>query len=515
MTKVDEGHESSSSDSTGALTVDPETTESQPAPTEHSKQGSEVGEVLADRYRLEEHINDDPAGRQVWRGTDVILRRPVAMVLRHPGGDAALEMLQAAVTASRVVHPNLAGVYDAVDEGDRAYVVREWVEGQSLRQILLESPLEPRRAALVTHAIADACAAVHETGVAHGNVHPGTVLIGDEGRVVLADARVTDATSQEADVRAIGAVLYSALTGHWPHEIEGSKALPNALRVDGGKIASPRQIRAGVPADLDELCMLLLDPEGTAPTAAEVAADLSRFGPAPLDSLLGPDTPVRLPRATPAAAHSRRMRIRWALAIAGFLIVALTGVLVAVTLPASDSKGTDKATPGTSPGHPGPSAAPSPLALTAGQVRIVAPSGDRDDELTGAEKVLDGSLTTGWQTQQYWDHPEFGKIKPGMGLLINLGSSSNVVNVEVQFDRPGATVELKSGTEDPGNTSQGDTKILSSYTTVEGPVDNVGTRKVFNVGAKVQYLLIWITKLPAVSEGRYQVGIQEVTVRVQ
>ncbi|MEV6526155.1 protein kinase [Longispora sp. NPDC051575] len=510
MTKVDEGHESSSSDSTGALTVDPETTESQPVPKEHS----EVGEVLADRYRLEEHINDDPAGRQVWRGTDVILRRPVAMVLRHPGGDAALEMLQAAVTASRVVHPNLAGVYDAVDEGDRAYVVREWVEGQSLRQILLESPLEPRRAALVTHAIADACAAVHETGVAHGNVHPGTVLIGDEGRVVLADARVTDATSQEADVRAIGAVLYSALTGHWPHEIEGSKALPNALRVDGGKIASPRQIRAGVPADLDELCMLLLHPEGESPTAAEVAADLSRFGPAPLDSLLGPDTPVRLPRATPAAMHTRRMRIRWALAVAGFVIVALTASLVAVTWPSGD-KATDQTAPGTSSPRPGPSTAPSPLVLTAGQVRIVAPAGDRDDELTGADRALDGKLDTGWQTQQYWDHPEFGRIKPGMGLLINLGKSYNVSSVEVQFDRPGATVELKAGTEDPGNNSQGDGKILSSYTTVEGPVDNISNRKLFTGKDGVQYLLVWITKLPPVSEGRYQVGIQEVTVRVQ
>ena len=88
-----------------------------------------VGEILAERYELEEHINDDSAGRQVWRGVDVILRRPVAVVLRHPGGDSATEMLQAAVAASRVIHPNLVGVYDAIDEGERAYVVREWVDG--------------------------------------------------------------------------------------------------------------------------------------------------------------------------------------------------------------------------------------------------------------------------------------------------------------------------------------------------------------------------------------------------
>src|SRR3982751_383933 len=60
-----------------------------------------VGEILAERYQLEEHVNNDSAGRQVWRGIDVILRRPVAVVLRYPGGDSATEMLQAAVDASR------------------------------------------------------------------------------------------------------------------------------------------------------------------------------------------------------------------------------------------------------------------------------------------------------------------------------------------------------------------------------------------------------------------------------
>src|SRR4051794_17852832 len=70
-----------------------------------------VGDTLAERYRLEQHINNDSAGRQVWRGVDVVLRRPVALVLRRPGGETAQEMLAAAVTASRVVHPNLIGVY--------------------------------------------------------------------------------------------------------------------------------------------------------------------------------------------------------------------------------------------------------------------------------------------------------------------------------------------------------------------------------------------------------------------
>ena len=111
-----------------------------------------VGEILAERYQLEQHIDNDSAGRQIWRGIDVILRRPVAVVLRHPGGTASGEMFSAAVAASRIVHPHLVGVYDAIDEGARAYVVREWVDGAALRDHVLAGPLDAARATTVAHA---------------------------------------------------------------------------------------------------------------------------------------------------------------------------------------------------------------------------------------------------------------------------------------------------------------------------------------------------------------------------
>src|SRR3954464_4317486 len=113
-----------------------------------------VGEVLAERYRLEQHINDDQGGRQVWRGVDTMLLRPVAVVLRTPGGDSAQEMLAAAVTASRVVQANLIGVYDAIDETNRAYVVREWIEGLSLRELVeTEGALDAERAITTAHCV--------------------------------------------------------------------------------------------------------------------------------------------------------------------------------------------------------------------------------------------------------------------------------------------------------------------------------------------------------------------------
>ena len=170
------------------------------------------------------------------------------MVLRYPGGDSATEMLQAAVAASRVIHPNLVGVYDAIDEGDRAYVVREWVDGRvAARAGRRDGPLDPGRATAIAHAVADALAAVHATGMVHGNVHPGTVLIGDDGRVVLADARADGADSQETDIRAVGGILYFALTGHWPHAEAGARHAaarpPSARRQPAAP--SPRRGRSG------------------------------------------------------------------------------------------------------------------------------------------------------------------------------------------------------------------------------------------------------------------------------
>src|SRR5262245_61809572 len=95
-----------------------------------------LGELFAERYRLEEHVDTDAAGRQIWRGIDVVLRRPVALVVRLPGGEAAAEMITTAVASSRLVHPHIVSVYDAIDDRYRAYVVREWVPGVALRDVV-------------------------------------------------------------------------------------------------------------------------------------------------------------------------------------------------------------------------------------------------------------------------------------------------------------------------------------------------------------------------------------------
>ncbi|WP_373314338.1 protein kinase family protein [Catellatospora coxensis] len=485
-----------------------------------------VGDVLAERYRLEEHINDDSAGRQVWRGVDIVLRRPVALVLRTPGGASAEEMLSAAVTASRVVHGNLIGVYDAIDEGERAYVIREWIDGTALRDLVAEEgPFDAERTTSVLHAVADAVSALHASGMAHGNVHPGTVLVAADGRVVLADARVDSTTSNEADVRSLGALAYFMLTGHWPRAEAGrATALPDARRDSTGSLVAPRNVRAGVPTYLDDLVMDLLDPKLALPTAQVLTGELAR-----LDTgerlLFGGNGTLRFadetaaPEPAPRAATPRLM-------VAGGVALALvvSGLVLAVR-----ALNADATEPSTAPSpnvavevSATPAPQPQAIKLRNDQVRIVAPVKDRDNEKQ-ASNMVDGNPKTLWQTTGYTKSNFGNTAKKGIGILITLDKPQVVSSVTLELSAPGASATLLGGSAAAPDSRAGDKTIVDTYQQVAGSQafgKDSGTTMVFSTDASTQYqyLLVWITDLPRdpnESDYPYRVGVQEIAVEVQ
>ncbi|GIF11509.1 protein kinase family protein [Actinoplanes teichomyceticus] len=511
MTQVGEGHETAADEAGPVLTFG--------APA--------VGEILAERYQLEQHVNNDSAGRQVWRGIDVVLRRPVAVVLRHPGGDSATEMLQAAVAASRVIHPNLVGVYDAIDEQQRAYVVREWVDGESLRDLLgAEGPLDPARAIAIAHSVADALTAVHATGMVHGNVHPGTTLIGDDGRVVLADARADAADSVEADVRAVGGILYFALTGHWPHAEVGRSALPDATRDSSGNPAAPRQVRAGIPAYLDDLTMDLLDRRVAAPAAEALTAELGRLDAAAEDEEFEDVGPLRFVQGGGGSTEPARSTRKILLGVGALVVIAAIGLIFGIRAINSSGKPDPSASTvagaGTAaePDAGGDSTAapqsdPVKIPLTADMVRIVdPPRGERKD--TGEAKyTVDDDSDTAWEMSRY-DSPDFGNLKDGMGVLIHLPEPRTLAEVRIEVSTPGAAIDIRTGKTDPGDTSNGDKQIVKQYTKLsdtdtEAIPGNKLTLSGFDPDQKYQYVLVFLTKLPKNEDGPgYKVNVNEI-----
>jgi len=293
--------------------------------------------VLDRRYRLLS-ILTTRGPVTLWRGDDNVLTRPVAVRIvehdqlagtdpadPHSGGSdheqAARRLLAAAINSGRLVHPGAASTYDATTTttGSRriSYVVSEWVDGRTLRQLTAQGALRPEQAGAVVLAAARVIAAAHERGIHHGDLNPGDVIVSSHGTVkvidleiggVLAELERAGASSAEldqadggdadpeatrvtgaadpgagdpaaADLRALGGLLYAGLTGHWP--LGSDRGLPTAPR-SGGRLRTPRQVDSSVPRDLDAITMATLgDERAGAPitSAAELVEELESINP--------------------------------------------------------------------------------------------------------------------------------------------------------------------------------------------------------------------------------------------
>src|SRR6516162_3440709 len=124
---------------------------------------SEPGTRLAGRYRLVDQVSSC-TGWTYWKATDETLARSVTVLTFAAGFPRVTETVTAARAASRLGDPHFSQVFDVEDADDVAYVVLEWVVGESLLDMLTEGPLDPARAAALITEAARAIAAAHEVG---------------------------------------------------------------------------------------------------------------------------------------------------------------------------------------------------------------------------------------------------------------------------------------------------------------------------------------------------------------
>ena len=250
------------------------------------------GTVLADRYRLDDLLTES-AGARFWRATDTILARSVAIHAVPSDDPRAPHLLEAARVSATVTDPHLLRVLDCDDRDGITWVVHEWGDGISLDLMLQRGTLPAARAAWLTREVAEAIAAGHAQGVAHGRLNPEAVLVTHAGAVKLIgyvvdaalevsqpqDPLYGELDDREADVINLAGILYAALTGRWPGVARS--AVPKAPR-ESRRPLRPRQVRAGVPRTLDAICERVLHKEAsqhTMPieTAHEIAAALADY----------------------------------------------------------------------------------------------------------------------------------------------------------------------------------------------------------------------------------------------
>src|SRR5690348_1848028 len=146
---------------------------------------SEPGTRLAGRYRLVDQVAAG-TGWTMWKAMDETLARPVSVLTFAPGYPLISQVVTAARAASRLTDPRLAQVFDVEDGGDYAaeggqaevppaYVVLEWVGGETLTDLVADGPLDPARACLLVADAARAVAGAHASGQAHLRLTPETL----------------------------------------------------------------------------------------------------------------------------------------------------------------------------------------------------------------------------------------------------------------------------------------------------------------------------------------------------
>ena len=514
---------------------------------------------------------------------DETLARPVSVLTFAPGDPRISQVVTAARAASRLTDPRLAQVFDVEDGGDyaaaegqgevppganAAYVVLEWVGGETLTDLVADGPLDPARACLLVADAARAVAGAHAAGQAHLRLTPETLrwtrssgvkITGLGIDAALADPGLTETAESDpavTDTRDLAALLYAALTGYWPGKSQ--TGLPPAP-VSDGVVCTPRQVTADVPQAIDGVvCRALLHRAGrqgppilapgefadaltsVAPPVPlpEPAPPLPRgnFEPPPpydyaehdgyaaYQAGYTPDPDDPASWALPARGRGTGYQQRYQAPRRGGASRALLGVVMvlviaavvatAVVIGTSLHKSSSHKAGGTPSAKPSTAQTGSAVLAPAGADTFNIFGSDNEDAAQ-VQKAIDtgpGSLKTSWATDYYYGQPKFGGLKSGTGLLLDMGRTVRLSQVDVLFgSNCCTTAEIYLG-----NSSAKSRSALNSFKLV-APSAAASDNHAFSTSGNAtgRYVLIWITSLPPKegSANQFQALIYNVIVR--
>jgi serine/threonine protein kinase len=338
--------------------------------------------LLDDRYRIIEPVGEGGMAT-VFRAVDTKLGREVAVKVLYPEMGRDKPFLQrfqqeAEFAASLGKHPNIVDIYDIGQDSDLHYIVMEYVEGSTLKDLINQKGrFTVPEAFSVGRQVASALAFAHSRGLVHRDVKPQNILVTPDGQAKVTDFGIARSmtTSQltrtgmvigtvhyfspeqaqgkplgpESDIYSLGIILYEMLTGHLPFDAEN--AIGIAMQHIHSSPPSPWDYNPDLPARAVAVVMRALekDPEQRYRDAAELAGALSaQMGEgvpqttivAPIPEPSKPETAVYRPvapptttttpttapvvrRAVPAATETVQSRTNpLLLALLGLLLVA-------------------------------------------------------------------------------------------------------------------------------------------------------------------------------------------------
>ncbi|WP_426364851.1 protein kinase family protein [Streptomyces sp. E-08] len=494
------------------------------------------GHKLARRYRLEECVTRLD-GFSSWRAVDEKLRRAVGVHLLPADHPRARSVLAAARSSALLGDPRFVQVLDAVEENDLVYVVHEWLpDSTELTALLAAGPLEPHDAYQLVSQVSQAMAAAHREGLAHLRLTPSAVLRSSTGQyrirglaVNAALRGITAERPQRSDTEAIGALLYAALTQRWPYDSDayGLSGLPK-----GVGLLPPDQVRAGVHRGLSEIAMRALANDGatasrqlppctTPDELAKAVAAMPRVRPPEPEFTAPPEyqhttyqqgtygRPQPRPVITqplvapPPPLQSRTGKaLKWAVSALLIAALGLGSWQIADRLLAPD--GTKNEPPATSPTVDEKPEPPKPIAISSAQDFDPFPGGNGEEYPEAVKNAFDGDPGTFWHTKNYAT-AKFGNQKPGVGIVLDLGSAKKVSSVDLSFVGH-TSVEVRTAPADASSAPS----TADGFTT-QASGDDSDVKLKLTKPVTTRYVLVWLTELP-LTEGEFRGQLTEVKV---
>jgi len=307
--------------------------------------------TLGGRYELLEVIGEGGMST-VYKARDRVLDRIVAVkILRSEfaSDKGFVEKFKSeALAVASFSHPNIVNIYDVGQENDVHYIVMEFVDGKTLKEIIREqAPLPVEQAVNIAVGVCDGVHHAHEKGIIHRDIKPHNILITEQGMVKVADFGIARAISNSTitygknivgsvhyfspeqargeginrttDIYSIGCVLFEMLTGKVPFNADSPITV--ALRHIHDEPPSPRSINPDIPEDLEAIIFKAMakDPGKRFQSALEMRNTLLAVGKeaqAAPAALKAGDKKSFLPGKT-----KRISRLGW-----GLIAVALVGL---------------------------------------------------------------------------------------------------------------------------------------------------------------------------------------------
>jgi serine/threonine protein kinase len=237
-----------------------------------------VGQMLG-HYRVVSLIGAGGMG-EVYLAEDPLLGRNVALKVIPPGfiGDTRLRFTREARLASALDHPNICAIHDIGESSGRCYIAMQYIEGQTLKQLIDARPLDVDTLLSITLQVVDALNAAHQQGIVHRDVKPGNIIVTPTGVAKVLDFGLakllvppsSDAThsgrvvgtpaymspeqargsdvDHRSDIFSLGACLYHMCTGSVP--FRGGSSVEVMHAVISERPTPVREFNADTPPPL-------------------------------------------------------------------------------------------------------------------------------------------------------------------------------------------------------------------------------------------------------------------------